>query len=656
MTTTSFPDAVAARCGAPVREVTRILAEVHVPTSDGVASPHRLRIGRLSFTGQKAGALDDTIDFDHEFTTGLWAISSDKNDAGKTSLLEIIMWCLRGQPKRLQDDVKLWLDTVALEGTVDNEDFIVSFEIVDGAPIGSLVCGADTRPFASEAAFADTMSQFMMERLGFDAFTLWVEGQGHATHRWPSFSTVLYLPREAEGSVIGDKPGSGVAQRLVQLFVGTPWARTYSACQAAVNEAKSRAAAEKAEQDTIYKVAASTMTARQAELDLIKVRLAALPRGLPTNDEIADARSTWVDLIAEVGSIAKAERESQRNASSARQRAQKERRRLTNFTEAALARRLFHGLDPARCPRCSTDIGPERKEAEKQDHSCAVCDRELDLELEIEIEDLPIGAEDADEAGTHEELQRIVDDLEGAATAEQERAITFAREAADLDERVAAAEAVVEAYAGQAAIVEERRRLEAEASTLETVVEEFEKLAEGLGADDADGEPTAADEARMTILACAFDEAKARRDEAFGDMMQEVNEAILELATRFGFATLESVSLNLAAQLRLVKGGAPTSFSHQTPGEKLRLRIAVVVALLRVADRHGVGRHPGLLLIDSIGAEETEPGNLSEFMRELEAVTGELGIQTIVASARREILKHVPPAQQLSVTGDGYLW
>ena len=158
---------------------------------------------------------------------------SERNDAGKTSLLEIIMWCLRGQPKRLQDDVRNWLDSVTLEGTVDDEAFMVAFELADGIPTGTLVCGSDIRPFASDAAFADTMSQFMMERLGFEAFTLWVDGQGTATHRWPSYSTVLYLPREAEGAVIGDMPGSGVAQRLVQLFVGIRWARTYSACQAA---------------------------------------------------------------------------------------------------------------------------------------------------------------------------------------------------------------------------------------------------------------------------------------------------------------------------------------------------------------------------------------------------------------------------------------
>ena len=195
--------------------------------------------------------------------------------------------------------------------------------------------------------------------------------------------------------------------------------------------------------------------------------------------------------------------------------------------------------------------------------------------------------------------------------------------------------------------------LETEAAALAAVIAEFENLA-----DDVPDQPEAQpeDAARVEVLQAALDEAKDRRRDGFSGVVDEVNAAILELARRFGFATLEAAKLNMAAQLRLVKGGTNTSFSHQTPGEKLRLRIAVVVALLRVAHNFGIGRHPGLLLIDSIGAEETEPGDLAEFMRELESVTSELGIQTIVASARREILTHVPPDQQVTVTGDGYLW
>ena len=110
-------------------------------------------------------------------------------------------------------------------------------------------------------------------------------------------------------------------------------------------------------------------------------------------------------MITQHANAASDHREAERDAKAAQRRATRERKRLTDVTEAALARRLFHGLNPARCPRCSTDIGADRREAEKANHSCAVCDRELDLDLDVEIDDTPIDAEDADEVESGETLQ-----------------------------------------------------------------------------------------------------------------------------------------------------------------------------------------------------------------------------------------------------------
>lgn len=652
MTELSFPDAVAERCGHPVGDITSVLASARVPTTDLGGTPHRLRVTRLTFTGKKAGLHTDDISFDQEFGNGLWAISSERNDAGKTSILEIIMWCLRGEPKRLQDDVREWLHTVTLEGLIDDDPFVVTFDDTGAMPEGSLTCGNDVRPFASDAAFADTMSQFMMEQLGFESFELWVSGQGLATHQWPSYSAVLYLPRESGGAVIGDRAGDGVAQQLVQLFVGIPWARTHSVCRAALREAEEEATTQSAEKNTFLKVASGTVEAKQAELNAVQSRLAALPSDMPSEGNVTAAKTNWMSLITEHSRVVADLREAQGSAATASRRAQFERRRLRDMTEAALARRLFHGLNPSKCPRCSVEIGSERREAERSNQACAVCDRELDLDRDEPIDDVPIAAADADDVQTGEDLQQLIQDLEEAAQRESERVAGLEGEAGELAGQIAQAKATVEDYNQQAAQIQERRSLEIQAAALEAVVAELSQLSGG-------EEPNAReqpDPTRIEILRAAVEEAKARRDEEFGEIVDEINSAILDLARRFGFATLEEAKLNLAAQLRLVKGGANTSFTHQAPGEKLRLRIAVVVALLRVGHEHNVGRHPGLLLIDSIGAEETEPGNLGEFMRELEAVTRELDIETIVASARPEILQHVPSDQQVAVTGAGYLW
>jgi hypothetical protein len=495
------------------------------------------------------------------------------------------------------------------------------------------------------------MSSFMMDRLGFESFELWVAGQGLATHRWPSYSTVLYLPREAEGAVIGDRAGDGVSQQLVQLFVGIPWARTYSACRAALREATEGKRNAEAEIETISEVASRTVAAKETELASARAKLSELPSELPGDDEIAAARTAWMDLIAK-HSRATADLESARTgATDAKRQARTKRKRLRDAAEAALARRLFHGLNPTKCPRCSVEIGSDRREAEKADHSCAVCDREFELDLDVEIEEIPIAEEDADEPQSIADLQRIVDDLDEVARSESERAAQLQSEVADLARRVEEAEAGVQKYRDSAEDLQQRRSLQAQEAALQVVISELSQLTVG-----PQHPPQPQDERRLEILSAAVEEAKKRRDEEFSGIVDEVNAAILDLARRFGFATLEAVKLNLAAQLRLVKGGVQTSFTYQTPGEKLRLRIAVVVALLRVGHDHNVGRHPGLLLIDSIGAEETEPGNLSEFMSELARVTEELNIETIVASARPEVLSQIPANRQIAVTGSDFLW
>lgn len=653
MTNRSFPDAVSERCGQPAREVTSVLSAAHVPTTDSGARPHRLRVIRLAFTGKKAGLHTDDISFDHEFGDGLWAISTERNDAGKTSILEIIMWCLRGEPKRLQDDVRAWLHTVKLEGLIDDDSFVVSFDDTGPEPDGNLTVGNEVRPFSSEAAFADTMSQLMMERLGFESFDLWVSGQGMATHHWPSYSTVLYLPREAEGAVIGDTTGHGVTQQLVQLFVGIPWARTYSACRAARRESEDHDAAGDIARSSIVETATEAISDKQRELAEIRTQLADLPSGTPSDADIASAETRWVSLIDEHSRARSDLRDAQNAASNAEHRARRARRRLQDVTEAALARRLFHGLNPSRCPRCSVEIDSQRRDAERAHHSCAVCDRELDLDLDVTVDDRPIHPDDADDAPSRDELQQLVRDLDQVAEREGARVVALEGNVQTLASQVDEAKEAFDAYRAQATRVQERRALESRVAALEAVISELSQLT----ADEQSELPERrADPTRLEVLRAAEAEAKERRDEAFGEIVGEINSAILDLARRFGFATLQEAKLNLGAQLRLVKGGAQTSFRYQTPGEKLRLRIAVIVALLRVGHLHHVGRHPGLLLIDSIGAEETEPGNLGEFMRELEAVTRELGIETIVASARPEILEHVPAAQQVAVTGDAYLW
>jgi hypothetical protein len=161
-----------------------------------------------------------------------------------------------------------------------------------------------------------------------------------------------------------------------------------------------------------------------------------------------------------------------------------------------------------------------------------------------------------------------------------------------------------------------------------------------------------------SLLDAAAREAKKLRAEASADLFTELNGEILVLAQRLGIQTLKNVEVSLNATMRVVIGEQETNFGRLTGGERLRLRIATVIAMLRIGERRGVGRHPGLILIDSPGDEEIVDENITEMFRELDRLAGDLEhLQIFVASARPvQIEDSIPPERLRIATGGAFLW
>ena len=126
-------------------------------------------------------------------------------------------------------------------------------------------------------------------------------------------------------------------------------------------------------------------------------------------------------------------------------------------------------------------------------------------------------------------------------------------------------------------------------------------------------------------------------NKAFEDSKDEIiaalNREILDLGIRFGIARLEEINLSSSGQMGLVKGDEKTSFSKLTPGERLRIRLATAIALLRIGKSLGVGRHPGLLIVDSPGSEELTAPDLAKLLMELKSISEEIPqLQVFIAS------------------------
>ena len=77
------------------------------------------------------------------------------------------------------------------------------------------------------------------------------------------------------------------------------------------------------------------------------------------------------------------------------------------------------------------------------------------------------------------------------------------------------------------------------------------------------------------------------------ESFEDLNTEIAALGKKFGIDNLEKVELNRQGGMKVTTAGVETPFKGVTGGERLRLRVAVVVALLRVGHRAGYGSHPG---------------------------------------------------------------
>ncbi|MEX2375571.1 MAG: hypothetical protein WD942_08320 [Dehalococcoidia bacterium] len=610
---------IAERAGVDGRDAEIMLRRRGISADRPLRPARALCVNRIAFRGEKRGAESGRFNFDwSSLGAGVWAAASYDNLVGKSTVLEILLWCFRGEPKGLQDDIRRWLEAVEVQFAIDDQRYVIAFQLVEGSPVGTV---SRLRPdgsadavdeFSSDAGFAAAMSSFMMGALELDPVPARQKiGDDEQTvgHGWTALSGALYFGGDHK-LLLGDVQWGGLPARMLQMYIGLPWARTVMQASTAQKEVEheitqaSRANAEaKARADAVRQ-------RLQAELDQARRKLNGASRETVTAEHLQE-------MTAEVARLSSTLTELERRLATAEDEytvlqrvADEDERALRDVRENVIADRFFNGLTPTCCPRCETAVTRQRVQRESADLSCSLCSEPIDPERAEDVSEVITSAEERHEV-TRSSASRAKAAL---APLKQERDRIQLR----LD---TAMESLTAAAGGEA--FRRRREAELETARLEGALRER-------GREEVQFElPTDA-----AVVQAAHSEAKAAFDSARGDLLDRLNEEILRLGNAFGVHGLEMVNLNSNAQMRLQKGGESTSFSKLTAGERLRLRIATAIALLRVGRERGVGRHPGLLIIDSPGAEETSESDLTTLLKELQHVASETeGLQILVASA-----------------------
>ncbi|MFQ6198408.1 hypothetical protein [Streptomyces sp. NPDC000405] len=629
-TEASLESRIAVISGTTVDDVRDVFNTYGLPLVNTPARPRGLRLHRRRVAGVRTGSLDPgRFDTTLRFSAGLTALVA-ANLKGKTSVLELITWCLRGAPRGLQAGVRHWLTELDLDVVVAGQPMGFRLDLMDGEITSAAVltspdvqeleavrtpdAARDVTPAvraSSSDSFASQVQALMMDRLDLQPLVNSFNETGTQTHGWPSYYGAIYLPAGGDKALLGDQAMGGLPGRLLQVFLDLPAAATLTRVKTAYD-------VRTAEYKRRRTAAEEAVSARQAERDQVEADLGAARARLAALGPAEDGKSL-AELAAEAAELARQVANSQDSWEELMQvhrRARKQRQRdaktLNDVTESATARVLFHGLDPKVCPRCDQEIAEDRKSEERDSHACAVCLRpvagddetpeEITAEASLRLSESTVAENEARAALEEAEaaLTRLTDDL--AAVEERLRS---ARAVTQLPERLMAQEAVL--------------RLEGALSVFPQLPAVTEDLVE---------------QTTIKVLAAGTQVLEGDSKSAASLLFAEVNKEILQLGRRFGITSLEAVEIDRAARLKVVKdGGVKDWFGKQSAGERLRLRIAVVIALLRVGARHGISTHPGLLLIDSPKAEEVQDLDAHTLLRELYFLAAESDLQVLITTA-----------------------
>ena len=664
-------DAVRAKLAGQDIETDRIekvLLDAGVSSMASRGVPVRLRVRRLRVTGTKiysetpgveisdAEMKSAPINLDWSPRDGVNGVGSEANLRGKSSVLHLTMWALTGR-SNLQADVLSWIDHVFAEFHVDGVPLFVEFDVKDGKPVGTVeqeVWSGRTvlGRFSGHAEFESLMGSVMLDRLRLDVISVFSKGV-ETEHAWPSYAAALTVNADRLDPIVGNE--NTLKTRILQMFVGTSWAAVDAQVATALNSLQFERADIVEKRQAVASETAMALEHAENRAANARAKLGEFDPAEPdVNDVLALASKASeharhaheLSLQLMLARTTLAEVQSQLRAEELHHQAE---------AEDAVAHRLFNGMSPTVCPRCSTKVTADRYAAEVAEHECSLCTSELHIEemaVEAPLEPVPTSLSEVIMADEDEEDEGA-DPLEALREAVAEsKAGVEALELAFRNADRSRLDAEAAAQKGRNHLESARARLQAELE-LARAEGALETLRKTSGPEPSS---PAVDE-ELLILETASKLTKKWVKDDQDPLLESVSATITSLACRFGSTNITAVNLKGNGNMDVHKGGAVTGYSALTNGEKLRIKLAAVIALIELGHRDGVGRHPGLLFVDSPAAEEIPETDLRTMLEAMRSVAEETDLQIFVATTYGPMLSSVLPQENLLVaTGADFVW
>ena len=638
-----FVERVADRSMHSVEDVQAILNRHNIVDSPAPPASRSLRLKRLAFSGEKS-IQGELIPFKFEWEpaqSGVNIIASDENLVGKSSIFQTMLWSLRGEPKSLTATTQGWIQKVETHFQAGDRHVRVRFDVVDQVPSGTVdLLHSDGEPihsltFSSTDSFKSQMNSVMLEALDLEpiAASRDVATQDKTvmySDGWTSYTGALLFDSDS-GALIGENVGNNLPQRLLQVFLGIPWATTQFQARAAWRVADSLVKSRNKKLGQLGNQSVEQMQARQKQIEQLIADGTAREKAL---QQLELARKKYEHLESEVSRLKAASMVIDAEVAAGSQELLNKKRSLLAIEEEMAASRFLGKLTPTCCPRCTQTFAASRVQKQRSSGECSVCLTPVEENTQVDY--------DALKAATSKDVERLTKALASVTSKARELKQQFEKARKELE---GAAEDLAKLSASGTAQDEQKLRLEA--ARIEGMLEAVSKLVQ----------TDTGEKAELAVLAAADECAKELVEAAAEEVLQRSSTLILDLVKRLGMRDVEEVKLKRNAHVDFRKGGSESNFGRLSPGERLRVRIATVIALLQASKQFGAGRHPGLLVIDSPAKEEMADANVEEMLEALSDLATNVDLQLFVAfRGTARALKHFPRERCLLAEGKATLW
>jgi len=614
-----------------------------------------LRIRRLRFDGEKRLQNREPIQFsyDQEFLPGVNVICIPDNEVGKSSILKTIKYGLTGDNSDYDADVRSWISDIWLVFTLDNQEFTTLISMRNGGPHALLVSGDESRPIeiAQEEPplvlvdahgaeeIKDEIQRFFFQRIGLRELSWTQEDSsvlsGIAERRtsWLTYFQALEIPDGSARYLLCDPQHAWGNQEglIFSAFLGLNLVESLN--RLGVEAALLRKEARSEERRTVAQIEQAQERARQLEsesqriqeqlenLNSIQTARRQTVEGGETAQRLIATHSSLIEKMSE-----KVHLEIEREELT--QSIQRRRARERQLREAAALLLHFTGLEVLLCPNCDVPVDSEALEQENTAHICRLCGKQAPE------------ADPRETAALNSEADHISRELENTIRGRDAISARLSGLRSEIDSDMTDVEMLTESAKQGIGFALPTLQEETEMNGLYQQLGQLQ--AELIMARQQAELPASGDNAvqlQVRIIEKVRDVLSQVSDQRNHELLEHLSTLTQDMTRRMGAESINDVTCTPLGRVQLRKHNTLVSFTGiRNEGEKLRIKLAFFLAMMRLGREPSLGRHPGMLLIDQPGSNEMVQEDADALADIFHRVDDDLSedVQIICCTSRQE--------------------